>query len=368
MKSSPYPGRLVVAIVFPLTIVLGVAQIRDQAPNDSQPNVLTVKPRPLSENILYAQGLAQAAMGQYAAARENFARIREINPESPLGYGTVSRTYQAEGQLDQALRWMRAAHDLEPRNYELAGWMVFLNDSMEDYEAASQWSAWLDGRVTNQAMPMAMQASHHYMAGNFELALQFSNLALKLKLPDRWNSDAIFMRVKRDEALASGDPGSGIDVFLARHPELFIAEPALTPGNIVQATDLALLLKMAGRTRESTSLLESVLDSYDRSFLATGYLQTGLVPVRAEALAILGREREALDELRSIVDRGWRAHWRWKTDLNPNFVGIRQSEEFQAIVEELEIDATRQRSRARNMATHGQYKPAPSPGKISVST
>lgn len=347
-----------------LVILMGATQFRHQATNESQQAALSAKPRPLSENILFAMGFFQGAMGHFGAARENFSRIREINPSSPLGYAPVSMTYQAEGLLDQALYWMRTAHDLEPRNYELAGWMVFLNDSMEDYEAASQWSGWLDDRITNQAMPMAMQASHHYLTGNFELALQFSNLALKLKLPDRWNSDAIFMRVKRDEALANGDPIAGIDLFQDRHPELFGAAPEITPGNMVQAADLALLLKMAGRIGESTSLLETVLDRYDRSFLAAGYLQAGLVPVKAEALAILGRDREALAELRAIIDQGWRAHWRWKTDLNPNFVGIRQSGEFQAMVDELEIDAAKQRSRAWNMATSGQFKRLPGSGEI----
>ena len=64
-----------------------------------------------------------------------------------------------------------------------------------------------------------------------------------------------FMRIKRDEALAAGDPDSGIRIFAAQHPELFIAAPEITAGNIGQATDLALLLKMAGRSTKRNACL-----------------------------------------------------------------------------------------------------------------
>ncbi|MCJ7814710.1 MAG: hypothetical protein MUP31_01535, partial [Xanthomonadales bacterium] len=203
-------NRLAIGMLILVVLLMGAARFSMRVENDTVPVSPPGKSSPLTENILYAAGLAFSALGNHEAARVNFARIREIDPSSPLGYAPVSRVYIAEGRLDRALYWMREAQANDPGDFDSGAWMVLLYDCLEDYDYAGYWSEWLDNRVTNQSGPMAIQASHYYLAGNFELALQYSNIALKLDLPDRGNSDAIFMRIKRDEALAEGDPESGI--------------------------------------------------------------------------------------------------------------------------------------------------------------
>ena len=341
-----------ILIVLALLLVALAAAFRFLEPvaNEPPPPPVPGQPGVLTENILYASGLAFGALGNFDAARRNFELIRENDPSSPLGYGLAGLTFVAEGQLDQALFWMGEAQALGPQDVESGAWMVALYDCLEDYDSAASWSEWLDTRITNQALPMAMQASHHYLTGSFEIALQYSNLALKFKLPARLNSDAIFMRIQRDAALAAGDPESGIRVFAERHPGLFQAAPVITSGNIGQATDLALLLKMAGRSGDAQRLLEAVLTAYDQPGFTSTLFATGLLPVRAEALAILGDQTAALAELRRVIDRGWRFQWRWKTDLNANFNGVRQTAAFRGMVDELENDMARQRHRIQNLA------------------
>jgi tetratricopeptide (TPR) repeat protein len=349
LKLNRLATAILILLALLLALLLGAARFPLPLENKPAPPVLPGKPNALTENILYAAGLAYSALGNFEAARLNFSLMREIDPSSPLGYSPVGRTFIAEGQLDQALYWMGEAQAVDPRDFESGAWMVALYDCLEDYESAGKWSEWLGNRVTNQALPIAMQASHHYMTGNFEIALQYSNLALKFDLPDRWNSDAVFMRIKRDDALAAGDPESGIRIFSDRHPGLFKSPPEITAGNIGQATDLALLLKMAGRLTEAQHLLGVVLTTYDQPGFANTLFSTGLVPVKAEALAILGDQAASLAELRRIIDQGWRMQWRWKTDLNPNFDGVRQSAEFREMVTELEEDMARQRYRVQNL-------------------
>jgi TolB-like protein/Flp pilus assembly protein TadD len=317
---------------------------------------------PLSANALFALGRTYGVLEEYEEARRTFARIREIEPSSPLGYSPNSGTYFSLGQLDQALYWIRRGLAVDPRDFELGGWMVYLNDSLEDYAAAQEWSDWLDSWVTNQPQPMAMRARHEYLIGNFEIAVQYSNLALNLGLPDRWGSDGIFMRIKRDEALANGDLESGINVFRVQHPGLFEEKPEITPTNILQAVDLALLLKMSGKPKGMQHLLDAVFEFYDQPWSTSGTLRAWLVPARAEALAILGDDQGALTELRRIIDKGWRLSWRWETDLNPNFNGIQETAEFQTMVSELETDVVEQRVRAQAMADRGEIAPPPESG------
>ena len=359
MPLNKNPGRLVIRILIPAILLMGAAQLSRAAEDGTLPRLASAKPSLLSENMLYCLGLAHGTLGNFEASREYFSRIRDANPSSPLAYAPVALTHVAEGQLDLALYWMSEAQAADPGDLDFGGWMLLLSDDLAAHNSSEQWSQWLSNQVTNQSMPMATQASHQYLAGNFDLALQYSNLALKLELPRRWNSDAIFMRIKRDEALADGDPEKGISVFADRHRELLQEPPEITPENLAQATDLALLLKISGQSNKARRLLDAVLTTYDQPFIAGGLLRAELMPVKAEALAILGHEPESLAELRRVIDKGWRVHWRLKTDLNPNFNGIRHSAEFQAMVKELETDMARQRSRLQDLAVKGMFDPAP---------
>jgi hypothetical protein len=192
----------VLAIAVLILVALWLSATRLPVPVQSA----TVMDEPITtinfmvEDIQLAAGLAFGAMGNFEAARSLFARIRENDPSSPLGYGPVAGTYMAEGQLIEALFWMREAQAVDPRNFDHGAWMVLIYDCLEDYQTAGQWADWLNDRVTNQPLPMAMQASHHYVSGHFQPALQYSNLAIKFGLSDHWGSDAVFMRIKRDEA------------------------------------------------------------------------------------------------------------------------------------------------------------------------
>jgi len=316
---------------------------------------------PLSLTILFAIGRNYVVLEQYDKARNAFTRIREIDPTSTLGYSPMSATYWLKGHMDKALYWLGRAVLIDPQDFELGGWMVFLNDCLEDYGAAQEWSDWLDGWITKQPALMAMQARHHYLTGNFELALQYSNRALKMDLPNRWGSDSVFMRIKRDEALANGNPRAGIEVFRERHTALFDEAPKITPANLVQAVDLAQLLKMAGKLDKATKLLDAVVKFYDQPWSTSGATRPLLVPVKAEALSMLGNEAAALTELRRIIDKGWRLDWRWETDLNPNFNGIRETPEFQGMVSELEADMAEQRALVHAMIDRGEIAPPPEP-------
>lgn len=318
---------------------------------------------PLSVPTLFALGRAYGLLGQLESARAVFARIRETDPDSPLGYSSVSASYLEEGRLDEALYWLGQNQVVDPEDFETAGWMVFVYDCIEHHEGARTWSAWLDNWITKQPQPMAMQAKHHYLTGNFELALQYANLAINLDLENRWNSEVTFMRIKRDEAIANGDPEPGIALFLERYPSLRGSEPRLSPRILQQAVHLASLLSLNGEKERARPLLEAALETYDQPYAVAGPHNMGLVPVKAEALAILGRQEESLAELRRIIDNGWRVNWRWSTDMNSSFNGIRDNPKFRTMVQELAIDIAAQRISVEDMEAEGKIGPPVAPDK-----
>jgi tetratricopeptide (TPR) repeat protein len=295
---------------------------------------------------LHVNGLVRDARSDYREARDFFARVRDIEPDNALGFTSAASTFVPQGELGLALEWLQRAQSIDPNSLELGGALILINDCLENYAASRQWSEWIDQRITNQPRIMALQARHHYLTGNFETAIQTSNLALQLDLPRDWQADAIFMRIKRDQALAEGTPQQGIELFMARHPDLFEPDPAIRPDNITQAVDLSLLLDFAGREQQSLTLLSAALQAYESRWFTSGSARAGLLPIRAEALALMGRREAALQELERVVNAGWRIYWRWKTELNPNFESIRNQEKFGALTSRLEADMAKQRSQA----------------------
>ena len=55
----------------------------------------------------------------------------------------------------------------------------------------------------------------------------------------------------------------------------------------------------------------------------------------------------ALAELDRVVDAGWRLQWRWETDLNANFIALRDAPGFRRIIGRIEADVADQRRRLR---------------------
>jgi TolB-like protein len=329
-------------------------------PDRGLPLLLEARTRnPLSTRIHLSLGRIYLALGQFDEARKSFERLRDIDPASILGYGPVSASYMEQARLGQALSWAHKALAIDPDDYETGAWMLVMFQAMEDHHSATRWSEWLERRVTKQAYPIAIQAMHQYLNGNFELALQMSNLALNMQLPNRWGSDAIFMRIKRDEALSNGNPDETIELFRKRHPALFRSPPAVDAENLQQAADLSLLLKLAGRTAEFDRLTGAVIEYYDRPFATNGATRFWLKPVKAEALALRGEQDAALKELQRIIDAGWRVFWHWKTEMNFNFHGIRDAPEFQAMVNAISADMAMQRADAQAMEEWGEISEPP---------
>jgi TolB-like protein len=321
---------------------------------------------PYSVRIHFALGRTYQASEDYDNAIRSFQRLQDIDPDSVLGYAPLGGVYMQLGRLDQAAYWMGKSVHLDPEDYELAAWMVSLFDCLDDHVSAARWLEWLETRVTKQPLPIAIQAMHHYLNGNFELALQMSNLALNMDLPSRWGSELIFMRIKRDEALSRGEPEPAIALFRQRYPGLFESPPLLTADNLQQAADLALLLKLAGRTDEFRALTEAAIEFYDQPFAITAGPRTWLTSTKAELLALQGSTDAALAELQRIIDNGWRFSWRWEAEINFNLNGIRETPEFRSMLLQLSEDMAGQRARTQAMAERGQILPPPRAEKPTV--
>jgi TolB-like protein/Flp pilus assembly protein TadD len=305
---------------------------------------------PLSHATLMAVGRTRLTLEQFEEARDTFSHVLDFYPQSAAAFAATGDSFLLQGQLDLALHWLQRAQAADPVNIELAASILTIHDSLEDFGAAAEWAEWLELRVTRQVQALAALARHSYLQGDFQSAVQYSNLALRLLPPGSRDSDALFMRIKRDEALAAGDPSAGIEFFRGRHPELFHAVPALGRENLAQSLLLAQLMQFAGDDDAAAQLLQAAIEFYDQPWSVSGQEGAWLVSAKAQALSLLGDSEAALAELDRIVKNGWRLDSRLETVLNANFNTIRKTPGFRRIVDEIGEDLEQQRARAQAMA------------------
>ena len=292
-----------------------------------------------------ALGRARDAMQDFDRARRMYARAALIAPNAPAPDLAAGDSWLASGNLPAA--WARTLRAAAKSRGELAAAsrLLLLSNALEDFAAADHWADWLGRRVTRQADALAALAHHRYLTGNFDQAVQLSNIALRLGLSDRWDADAVFLRIKRDEAIADGQFTRAIDLVRERHPDLFEPLPRIVPGNVQQAVDLAFLLQQVGAAERAETVLESVVAAYGEAGFTAGSAREVILPARAEALALLGDQAAALAELERVVEDGWRIQWRWETDLNANFIALRDAPGFRRIIRRIEDDVAVQRRR-----------------------
>jgi len=290
-----------------------------------------------------AIGRGRDALDDFEAARRIYERAGIIAPDAAEPDFASGETWLAEGDLGAAWLSMLRAATKAPDDLLPASRLLLLSNAMEDFGAADRWADWLADRVTRQAEALAALAYHRYLTGEFEQAVQLANIALRLGLADDWAAEAAFLRIKRDEAIADGRFDRAIEILRERHAELFEPEPVIVPGNIQQAVDLAFLLQQSGRRDRAESLLRRAVEAYGEPGFTAGSARRVILPARAEALALLGEDALALAELDRVVSLGWRVQWRWETELNANFIALRDSAGFRRIVDRLEDDAAAQR-------------------------
>ena len=297
---------------------------------------------PLSVTLYHELGRTQLGLGRFEQAERAFNRIGEINPGNPYAaHGNALATILG-GQLVRAGAYSDEAARMDPADYENPATAVFIYGSVDNWPAAQRRmeEALLLG--PDEPFPLAAQAYYLARNGERDRALGIARAALAKGLDDRWGSDWVFLRLVRDDALATGNHDEALAWYRERLPVLFDGEPAVDATNIGKAVDLARLLQAAGDTTQAERVLLAVIDVYDREY-KRGAANYPLGITKVDALALLGRDDAALAELQKLVDDGWRMRWRWDTLMNPNLASLHDDPRFRRITDAIAADIERQK-------------------------
>lgn len=249
---------------------------------------------PLSVNLYHDLGRVYLWLGRFEPALAAFRRISQINPGNPYAAHGAGMATILGGKVVEAGYWSDAAMAMDPLDYENPATAVFVYGS----------------------------------AGNLAMA------ELRMR-------DALQLGPDEPYPLARESYQEALTGYRKTVPELFQDPPAIRANDMQKAADLGHLLLAAGGDEQGRKLLEAVITAYDEEYtLGAANFPLGIANV--EALAVLGRDDEAISMLRKLFDDGWRMRARLDTELNPNLDSLRDKPGYQAILADLEADLARQ--------------------------
>ena len=272
----------------------------------------------------------------------------KLGRRSKLAFSKMADLYwEVYGQLDDAVVWLDKAMDLDPGNPDHSRWMGMIFIDLGDNEAGAYWI-----RHVSELAPDRFNSiwGEHYLQKHVGTADDVRAVIDKMLRMSPQNSWAMLMLAKED--ILAGRTDAGLEKSRAALPDLMdIANPAVDKTNYGIAIDLAYILIQANQREHANLLLNRslrVIESKPR----LGY--DGYKIRDVEIHALLGNKEEALSNLRSAVDAGWRYSWRFEMKSNANLESLRSDPRFQTIVSELQVEMTSQLARVNDLKEAGE--------------
>jgi TolB-like protein/Tfp pilus assembly protein PilF len=297
---------------------------------------------PLSVLLYHDLGRVNLWMGNFEPALAAFRRISQINPGNPYAAHGAGMATILSGQLVEAGYWSDEAASMDPVDYENPSTSVFIYVSGGNMEMAERRMIEALELGPEEPYPLAAQAYFLLHTGERDKAIDIARASLTKGLDDRWGSDGVFLRLVTDDALTSGSYQEALAWFERKVPELLGELPQVDSTNIMKAVDLGHMMLASGNEAKARYLLEAVVETFDDEY-ALGAANYPLGISKVEALALLGRHDEAVSELRRLVDDGWRMSWQFYAQRTHHLDAIRDSDEFKAIIADIELDLQRQK-------------------------
>lgn len=314
---------------------------------------------PMSIQVWWGLGRVYMQLNQPERATEAYARIRAIDPASSTGRGPAAGPYIVSGQIPQSLYWIFQGIEVDPRDMDLPNWVIRHYIDLEDLSAAR---AWLDS-ISKESVDFSFTRAHDAMLdvydGTLEEAAAKARAYFGQETPNhRWGSDSTMVNILLMDAFEKGDPGPALEDLSGVYSKA-LEEQLVTVENVMMVLDIAHLLQMDGKDGEATALLHKVIELADQPYALSGDLNAWRASARAQALALLGENAAAIEELHKQVEGGWRLQWYWQTVMNPNFQGLADESEFKALVQSLHEDMATQLAEVRSMEASGEIPSPP---------
>jgi len=302
-------------------------------------------PRSIIINHAIAAGLTMS--GRFDEALRQHKKVIEIDPNFPFSYtGIASLYWSAYGRLDEAYVWLKKGHAFDPDDADTLAMLGTLYLHLEDPAQAESWTRKALELGPHRIWPNAAMEYLHWFRGEEDQALDYARKVLAIK-PD-WADALSHLRI---HDIQVGQYARARKRYEKAFPALLMDDRTeITLTNLRAAVDLAYVLQLSGEHERANLLLDSSL-TFIQTMPRLGFGGSGIADVMIYSLQ--GNIQQSLAVLRQAVDQGWRVGW-MLLELEPNLEPLRDSPQFQAMVEEIRTDMASQLKRVRMLEQDGE--------------
>lgn len=285
-----------------------------------------------------------------AAIEKQTQKVLELDPNYyPALQRQAKYLWQMHGALADAISVIELAIAADPENPWAPHTAVAFYLDIGEPDVANALAQ------QNPVVAASTAALRAQYAGDWQAAGQAALAAgsHKFSAAERWGVAAAL----RDQALRTGQAAQGIEELSRRYGLPRGDGPwQLSPFNFREALLLAHLLLEAGAAEEGRARLAQVIRWIDaNSFMGPVYnLRT-----KAQALALLGQDEAALEELDESFRQDDYTHWWYTLQSDPIWDQLRSTPRFLAIATRVRAHVDAERHRLEQMRTDGRLGQRP---------
>jgi tetratricopeptide (TPR) repeat protein len=286
----------------------------------------------------------------------------EIDPDFAIGYEWIGLHYwEAEGKLDETVRWFRKSVSLDPGNPESSAFLGWLFLDLGDLDLAEYWIERSIELAPESFTPNLVMELLHLYRSDLSTALEYGRRAFETEHYEAYRFSSFEpVRIHEMRERRYMEARAAFEKIV---PELLNEDfPKVESKNYRAAIDLALISFKTGEQQRADRLLEGSLQ-YIQQIPRLGFFGHYIADVQIYALQ--GEKQKALSALQRAIDEGWRNSWWYYLKYDPTLESLHDEPEFQAIVAEIEADMTEQLARVREMERNGELEPIP---EVSATT
>jgi len=307
---------------------------------------------PLSPVLRNNLAFWQMRLGRFEEAQATIKRNIELRPDGRMPYQASGMyQYTVEGRIDKALKsWSQAIRN-DPDNVQT---MVFVGGRYLDLGDPDTAERWLDKALVLQPDNIVQHI------GRMEVALLKDDTAGALQsaqlLYEQSLKQMLFpgyaIEVLRDADIAAGKPESALQRYAALYPEIVERDvPEIQAANAYVAAEIAYLQIEMGDEDRGEQILQAAIPVIESvPLMGPGGSCWG----NARTFSLLGREEEALAELRRGVDAGCSYNWHYTYNIDPILAPLRDEPAFVAMRSSIVADMAEQLARVRELEASGE--------------
>jgi TolB-like protein/Tfp pilus assembly protein PilF len=303
---------------------------------------------PYAIRVLWDHCQTNAYLQNAEVARPSCDRIRELSPDSPLGYYGRALTYMHTGDIARTIKGYADAIIRDPDDYEMLAATTRFWLNLGDVEQAEIWQQRADAIGAGQPIPILGRLRLYQYREQHELARELVKQTIERKIEPRFGSDYTLRQTWAFELARVGDFQAALEPYRNAYPWAF-ETPFLPPeyaryvfGDLIQ---IAGLLKQAEPLSDRWQQLLNFAEQYaDQGSPGWGAWNTDLA--FASINTVRGEQQEALNRLYSAWDKHWRVGW--QSILVEDAIMSQLSDEprYQELVARFETEMERQREEA----------------------